>query len=77
MLFRSLKGLIDVPAEVKRLEKQLGEKKHLQASEAKLANKGFVDRAPAEVVQQQREAVEDLKKQIGVMEGNRAELRRG
>jgi valyl-tRNA synthetase len=74
----SLKGLIDVPAEIKRLEKQVAEKKkHLQGSEAKLQNKSFVDRAPAEVVQQQREQVEELKKQIAVMEANLSELRQG
>src|SRR5262245_42836996 len=61
----SLKGLIDVAAEVQRLEKQLAEKrKHLQATQAKLANKSFVERAPAEVVEQQREMVADLQKQI-------------
>ena len=42
---------------------------------AKLANKGFVDRAPAEVVQQQRELAADLEKQIKVMEDNLRELR--
>ena len=55
----SLAGLIDVAAETKRLEKQLAEKrKHLQATQAKLGNSSFVDKAPAEVVQQQRDLVD-------------------
>jgi valyl-tRNA synthetase len=74
----SLRGLIDVDAEVKRLEKQLAEKrKHLQASQAKLQNANFTAKAPPEVVQQAREQVADLQNQIGVLEGNLRELRQG
>jgi valyl-tRNA synthetase len=72
----SLRGLIDVDAEVKRLEKQLAEKrKHLQASQAKLQNSSFTAKAPPEVVQKQRDLVADLENQIGVLEGNLGELR--
>jgi valyl-tRNA synthetase len=72
----SLLGLIDVEAEAKRLEKQTAEKKkHLQAARAKLQNESFVSKAPAEVVQQQRELVADLENQIQVLEGNLRELR--
>jgi valyl-tRNA synthetase len=71
----SLEGLIDVPTEVKRSEKQLAEKrKHLAATEAKLANEGFVSRAAPEVVQQQRELAADLRKQIETLEENLREL---
>jgi valyl-tRNA synthetase len=71
----SLEGLIDVPTEIKRLEKQLAEKrKHLAATEAKLGNEGFVSRAAAEVVQQQRELAADLRKQIEMLEENLREL---
>jgi valyl-tRNA synthetase len=74
----SLVGLIDVAKELSRLEKQLGEKqKHLAATQAKLGNAGFVDRAPAEVVQQQRELVGELEQQIKAIEANLAELRAG
>jgi valyl-tRNA synthetase len=74
----SLAGLIDVPAEEKRLEKQIGEKrKQLDATKAKLANEGFVSRAPAEVVQQQREFVVELENQIRALEENLKELREG
>src|SRR5262249_53907269 len=74
----SLSGLIDVAAEVKRLEKQLAEKlKHLQGTRAKLSNSNFVDKAPPEVVQQQRDLVADLQGQVKAIEDNLAELREG
>jgi len=72
----SLRGLIDVDAEAKRLEKQLAEKhKHLQGTRAKLQNESFTSKAPPEIVQQQRDLVADLENQIGVLEGNLRELR--
>jgi valyl-tRNA synthetase len=72
----SFQGLIDVAGEIKRLEKQLAEKrKHLAAAEAKLGNASFVAKAPADVVQQQRHLVADLRAQIQALEANMAELR--
>ncbi len=74
----SLKGLIDPVAEAKRIDKQLGDKrKHLQASEKKLNDPAFTGRAPAEVVQQQREALEDLRKQIAILQANLKDLQAG
>ena len=68
--------IIDAAAEIQRLEKQIAEKqKHLQGTKAKLANESFVSKAPADVVQQQREQVADLEKQIRTMEENLQELR--
>jgi valyl-tRNA synthetase len=76
--FTSLRGLIDVGAEINRLEKQLAEKrKHLQTTRAKLENESFRSRAPAEVVQQQRDAVVELEKQIQALEANLFDLRHG
>jgi valyl-tRNA synthetase len=75
-VYVSLRGLIDVAAEAKRLEKQLAEKrKHLQGTQAKLANPNFRDRAPREVVEQQCRAVAELQEQIRVLEANLADLR--
>jgi valyl-tRNA synthetase len=75
-VYTSLAGLIDVAAEKVRLEKQLAEKlKHLQAARAKLANTNFVQRAPADIVQQQRDLVADLQTQIKAIEENLNELR--
>jgi valyl-tRNA synthetase len=74
--FISLEGLIDTGKEIQRLEKQLADKrKHLQTTEGKLNNENFVKKAPAEVVQEQRAMVEDLKKQIQSLETNLAELK--
>ena len=71
----SLEGLIDPDAERKRLEKQIAEKrKSLAGTEGKLANAGFVAKAPPEVIAQQREQVVELRKQIASMEANLAEL---
>jgi valyl-tRNA synthetase len=71
----SLRGLIDPAAEAKRLEKQLAEKrKHLQSIQAKLQNASFVDKAPPEIVQQQRDLVGELQNQIAVLETNLKEL---
>jgi valyl-tRNA synthetase len=74
----SLVGLIDPAAEVKRLEKQLAEKrKSLEATRAKLANPNFADKAPAEVVQQQRDLAADLEGQIRAVEENLKDLQVG
>jgi valyl-tRNA synthetase len=74
-VYVSLAGLIDAAAERARLQKQQAEKlKHLQAGRAKLGNANFVARAPADVVQQQRDLVTDLQAQIKVIEENLRDL---
>jgi valyl-tRNA synthetase len=71
----SLVGLIDVAKEIERLEKQIVEKeKYKKSIQAKLANEGFVARAPAEVVQQQRDLVAETDGQIRTLEENLREL---
>jgi valyl-tRNA synthetase len=75
-VYVSLKGLIDPAAEVKRLEKQLADKrKQLAGAEAKLQNENFVKNAPPEVVEQQRASVADLQKQIAAIEMNISDLK--
>ena len=60
-----------------QVEKLLAEKrKFLGGTKGKLSNASFVDRAPAEVVQQQRDLVTDLENQIRTMEDILAELRK-
>ncbi len=76
--FISLKGLIDVPAEIKRLEKQQGEKeRQLAGVRAKLANAAFVDKAPPEVVAQVRAQEAELAAQIEAIKANLKQLREG
>ena len=71
----SLAGLIDVAAEAKRIEKQLeAKRKSLEGTRAKLANEKFVSSAPPEVVQQQRDLLADIEKQIATMEENLKDL---
>ena len=64
-IFVDLDGLIDVDAEIKRLEK---EKKKLEGNiggkEKKLSNEKFVGSAPAEIVQRERDSLEQLKEQL-------------
>jgi valyl-tRNA synthetase len=73
----SLKGLINVSEEIQRLKKQLAEKqKYLQSIERKLGDERFVAKAPAEVVQQQRDLLTELGGQIAAIEENLRELER-
>jgi valyl-tRNA synthetase len=55
-----LAGLVDIEEELARLSKQLDrEKKGLEQAEKKLANKRFVDNAPNEVVEKERQRLAD------------------
>lgn len=66
---------IDVAAERKRLEKQREETaKFIKSFEAKLSNKAFVDKAPADVVQQQRDKLAELEGQLVSVEAALAKL---
>ncbi|MSQ93086.1 MAG: valine--tRNA ligase [Gemmataceae bacterium] len=74
-VYVSLAGLIDPVAETKRLEKQLADKrKALQSAHAKSENPNFVKNAPPEIVQQLRDQIADLQKQIETIEGNIKDL---
>jgi len=56
---------IDVAAERKRLEKERDNlAKQISGIDGKLANKAFVAKAPAEVVQQQRDKLAELRRQM-------------
>jgi valyl-tRNA synthetase len=68
-IFVDLEGLIDVSAEIKRLEKE--QKKlagNIGGKEKKLANEKFVNSAPAEIVQRERDSLEQLKQQLTKVE---------
>jgi len=67
--------VIDIEAERKRLEKQRQKvEKAKKATEAKLANKDFVNKAKPEVVKRAREKLADLSGQLDVVEKHLAEL---
>ena len=56
-----LSGAVDFAAELARLEKELGKiDKELGGLNQKLANEGFVSRAPAEIVERERARVAEL-----------------
>ncbi len=75
-MFTSLEGLIDVEKEIARLEKQLAEKqKHLKSTQGKLSNEKFVNNAPADVVQLQRDQLADLERQVRSIKTNLNELK--
>jgi valyl-tRNA synthetase len=75
-VFVDLKDFIDVDAEKARNEKL---KKRLQGTiagkEKKLANANFVERAPAEVVEQERASLESLRQQLKSVEAALETLR--
>ena len=55
-------GLIDKDAELARLDKELEKlQKNLQQIEGKLSNPKFVDKAPADVVQKERDRLTEIK----------------
>lgn len=68
-LFLPLEDLIDVKAEVERLEKQIAaHQANIQKTEKQLSNKKFVDRAPEAVVQQARERLASDQQAITVLQ---------
>lgn len=75
-LFVSLAGLIDIDAEVSRLEQQRESlEKVLANSRSRLENENFVSKAPPEKVQEARDRVADLEKQIEAIDENLSSLR--
>ncbi|MCD4726635.1 MAG: valine--tRNA ligase [Pirellulales bacterium] len=68
-VYVDLAGLIDVEAEIaskrREAEKIAG---FIAAKEKKLSNAGFVERAPAEVVQKERESLKDIQDQLAAVE---------
>ena len=56
-----LAGLIDKEAELARLDKEIAKLVvNLEKGQAKLQNSGFVDKAPAAVVEKERQRVEEI-----------------
>jgi len=71
-----LRGVVD-PLEVrKRLEKDLGKvEKELSGVEAKLARPDYVERAPAEIVEKERQKARALQERQGTLQRHLAALR--
>jgi valyl-tRNA synthetase len=74
-VYLPLEGLIDLEAERQRLERKQAELvKGLEAVERKLGNEQFVSRAPADVVEAEKERRERLTGDLEVVERNLASL---
>jgi valyl-tRNA synthetase len=70
-----LSGLIDKDAEVARLAKELEQRsKELVRCEQKLANAGFLDKAPAAVVEKEQARASSLKQAISDLEEQRRKI---
>ena len=71
-----LEGLIDIGAEIARKEKErdnlVGA---IHGKEGKLSNASFVERAPADVVAKERQALDEAKRQLESVEQSLAALR--
>ena len=73
--FVSLAGLIDLAAEAKRVEKQIGDtRKQVAGMLAKLGNESYVKNAPPEVVRETREKATELENQVRVLEATLQDL---
>ena len=60
-----LEGLIDVEAERARISKEIERVRvEVKKCEGKLGNASFVDRAPAEVVDQEKARLEDWRRKL-------------
>jgi valyl-tRNA synthetase len=64
-VYVDLSGLIDVDAEIARKKQEVEKLGGFIASkEKKLSNESFVSRAPADVVQKERDSLNELKEQL-------------
>ena len=74
-VFVPLAGMIDLGAERARLEKEIAAKEGFRTSvERKLANESFVARAPADVVEKERQKAADAAAEIDRLRANLADL---
>ncbi|MBN2984857.1 valine--tRNA ligase [Cohnella algarum] len=75
-LYFPLAGLIDIAQEIARLEKELDHlNKEVERVEKKLANEGYLAKAPAHVVEQERAKGEDYRDKRDKVVARIAELR--
>lgn len=64
-MYMPLEGLVDIEAEKKRITKEIDKaEKDLKQISGKLSNPKFTERAPAEVVQENLDRKDDLRKKL-------------
>ena len=63
-MFLPVEGLIDIEKESQRIKKELGKiTKDLEQTEKKLSDSKFLDRAPEDVVEKEKEKFEEFSTQ--------------
>ena len=71
-----LEGMIDIDKEIERLEKELAEvESEIKRAEGKLANEGFVKKAPAELVEKEREKLLAYQEKKKILQQHLEELK--
>jgi valyl-tRNA synthetase len=74
-VFLHLGGAIDVQAELARLDKQIAKANgDAERSRKKLANEGFVSKAPAQVIEDEKARLAESEKTVGKLQGQREAL---
>ena len=77
-VFVNLAGIMDVEAETQRNEQQLHKLvQMIQSKERQLSNAAFVDRAPPQVVQRERDQLAEMRDQLSNVEATLNRLRKG
>ena len=75
MVYLPLDGLVDTQAEAEKLDKEIAKLQgFLNGVNAKLGNQAFVSKAPAPIIQNQRDRKAELEAQIAALQARRAAL---
>ena len=70
-----LEGLIDKDAEIQRLDKEIAKlEKIIKQSSGKLNNKNYVAKAPAAVVQKERDKLTEFEQSLSQLQQQKASL---
>ena len=76
-IYLPLAGLIDFQKEIARLEKDCKKlEKEVARSSGKLSNQGFIDKAPLEVVEQEKVKLEEHKEKLEAVQSRLEELKK-
>lgn len=68
--------LVDKQKEIARLEKEAADvKSEIARAEGKLNNKGFVEKAPAKLIEQEKEKLAKYKEMLAKLNGRMEELK--
>jgi len=71
-------GVVDVQKEIEKLDKQIAKlDQQIKATEGKLKNKSFVDKAPKDVVERERSNLEERRNQHVALTSRREKLQKG